>query len=220
MDRPVASAGGGRGGRTLGDRAALPLVAAVFVLSGFAALVYQVAWQRALAAIYGVDMESVTVVVTAFMLGLGLGSLAGGWLADLRRIDHLWTFAGIEGAVCVYGIGSLALFRFVGQSGDGGVGAVFLATFATVLVPTLLMGATLPLLVGHAVRRSGNVGRSLAVLYAANTFGGAVAAVVAAVVLLRFLGLQGSVVAAAGVNAAVALLGLALRAALPPAAVR
>ena len=56
-------------------------VAAIFVLSGFAALVYQVAWQRALFTIYGVDVESATVVVTAFMLGLGLGSLAGGeWL--------------------------------------------------------------------------------------------------------------------------------------------
>ena len=52
-------------------------VAAIFVLSGFAALVYQVAWQRALFTIYGVDVESATVVVTAFMLGLGLGSLAG-----------------------------------------------------------------------------------------------------------------------------------------------
>ena len=146
--------------------------------------------------------------------------LAGGWLADLRRIDHLRTFAAIEGAVCVYGIGSLALFRYVGQLGDGGAGAVFLATFATVLVPTLLMGATLPLLVGHGVRRSGNVGRSLAVLYAANTLGGAVASVVAAVVLLRFLGLQASVVVAAAVNAAVALLGLGMRAAFPPNAVR
>ena len=215
----VASEGSGRCGRQLRDRAALPLVAVIFVLSGFAALVYQVAWQRALAAIYGVNMESVTVVVTAFMLGLGLGSLAGGWLADLRRIDHLWAFAGIEAAVCVYGVGSLALFRFVGQLSDGGLGVVFLSTFATVLVPTLLMGATLPLLVGHAVQRWGNVGRSLAVLYAANTFGGAVAAVVAAVLLLRFLGLQGSVVAAAAVNAAVALLGLALRAVFPPGAV-
>lgn len=102
----VASAGSGPGGRTFGDRAALPLVAAVFVLSGFAALVYQVAWQRALAAIYGVDMESVTVVVTAFMLGLGLGSLAGAGLADLRRIGHLCTFAGIQGAARVRGIGS------------------------------------------------------------------------------------------------------------------
>ena len=53
----------------------------VFFLSGFAALLYQIVWQRALFAIYGINIESVTMVVTAFMLGLGLGSLAGGALS-------------------------------------------------------------------------------------------------------------------------------------------
>ena len=57
------------------------MIAAIFVLSGFAALIYQVAWQRALFSVYGLNVESVTVVVTAFMLGLGVGSLAGGWAA-------------------------------------------------------------------------------------------------------------------------------------------
>ena len=52
------------------------LVAAIFVLSGFAALIYQVTWQRALFGIYGLNIASVTVAVTAFMLGIG--SLAGG----------------------------------------------------------------------------------------------------------------------------------------------
>src|ERR1700704_2786353 len=50
----------------------------LFFVSGFPALIYQIVWQRALFAIYGVNIESVTVVVSAFMLGLGLGSLAGG----------------------------------------------------------------------------------------------------------------------------------------------
>lgn len=50
----------------------------LFFVSGAAALLYQVVWQRTLFAIYGINVESVTMVVTAFMLGLGLGSLAGG----------------------------------------------------------------------------------------------------------------------------------------------
>ena len=196
-------------------RAAGPLVAAIFVLSGFAALVYQVAWQRALLTIYGVNAESVTVVVTAFMLGLGLGSLLGGWLADVPRVDHLRVFAAIEAVVCAYGIGSLELLARVGQlTGPLGPGAVFLATFVLVLIPTALMGATLPLLVGHAVRRSGNVGHSLAVLYFANTLGGALAAIVTAIILLRHFGLQASVLAAAGINAAVVVLVLVARQAL------
>lgn len=195
---------------TRGDGRAL--TAGAFVLSGFAALVYQVAWQRALLTIYGVNMESVTVVVTGFMVGLGIGSLAGGWLADRPGLDHLRVFAVIEGVIAAYGIGSLALFALVG--GLTGVAAppvVFLATFALVLLPTGLMGATLPLLVAHGVRRSSNVGRTLAALYFANTLGGAVAAVVTAVVLLRLFGLQASVLVAASVNVAVALLVLAIR---------
>jgi hypothetical protein len=57
--------------------------------SGFPALLYQIVWQRALFTIYGVNIESVTVIVTIFMLGLGLGSLAGGWLSK-RQMIPLW----------------------------------------------------------------------------------------------------------------------------------
>src|SRR5713226_6299298 len=56
-------------------------LALLFFCSGMPALVYQIVWQRALFAIYGVNAQSVAVVVTAFMLGLGLGSLVGGRLS-------------------------------------------------------------------------------------------------------------------------------------------
>src|SRR5580693_10096639 len=55
------------------------LLSALFLCSGMPALIYQVVWQRVLFSIYGVNAESVAVVVSAFMLGLGLGSLLGGW---------------------------------------------------------------------------------------------------------------------------------------------
>ena len=69
---------------------------ALFAGSGFAALVYQVVWQRSLFAIYGINVEAVTVVVTAFMLGLGIGSLAGGWLSRDPERPPLRTFAAIN----------------------------------------------------------------------------------------------------------------------------
>lgn len=53
----------------------------LFFISGFPALICQIVWQRAMFALYGVNIESVTVIVSVFMLGLGLGSLAGGWLS-------------------------------------------------------------------------------------------------------------------------------------------
>src|SRR5271167_2220960 len=57
------------------------LLSALFFCSGMPALIYQIVWQRALFSIYGVNAESVAVIVSAFMLGLGLGSLAGGWFS-------------------------------------------------------------------------------------------------------------------------------------------
>ncbi len=55
-----------------------------FLASGFAALIYQVVWQRVLFAVFGINIEAVTVVVTAFLLGLGFGSLLGGHLSRNR----------------------------------------------------------------------------------------------------------------------------------------
>ena len=188
------------------------LVAAIFVLSGFAALIYQVAWQRALFGIYGLNIESVTMVVTAFMLGLGLGSLAGGWVAARLRFDKLAVFAAAEAGICVYGACSLALFAWVGElTGPMGPAPLLLASFGLLLLPTVLMGATLPLLVGHGVDRLGNVGIALSNLYFANTLGGAVAAIVAAVALMRWVGLEGTVWTAAAVNAGVCFLAMLLR---------
>src|SRR5947209_13701883 len=69
------------GSRTKGARGQSALVAALFFCSGFPALIYQIVWQRALFAIYGVNVQSVAVVVSAFMLGLGIGRLVGGRLS-------------------------------------------------------------------------------------------------------------------------------------------
>src|SRR6266403_5758202 len=84
----------------------------LFFCSGFPALIYQIVWQRTLFAIYGVNIESVTVVVSAFMLGLGLGSLAGGYLSR-RRAPLLVIFALMELSVAAFGLLSLRLFNWV-----------------------------------------------------------------------------------------------------------
>ena len=142
----------------------------LFFFSGFPALIYQLTWQRALFRTFGVNIESVTIVVTAFMLGLGLGSLAGGWLSKRRTIPLLPLLAAIELMTGCYGLVSLDIFDRVGDLTIGlPLAATAAASLALVLVPTLLMGATLPLLVGHLVRRSGHVGSAVGLLYYVNT---------------------------------------------------
>jgi predicted membrane-bound spermidine synthase len=170
----------------------------IFVLSGFAALLYQVVWQRALFAIYGINVESVTVIVTAFMLGLGLGSLAGGAVSRDPKRPVLLLFSLVELGIGLYGFASLALFRWMGSFTLGiPTGATFFMAFGLVLLPTMLMGGTLPLLVAHSVRRSGSVGRSVSVLYFVNTLGSALASAAAVFLLLGNLG-QSRTVALAG----------------------
>jgi MFS family permease len=123
----------------------------LFFFSGFPALIYQLTWQRALFRIFGVNIESVTIVVTAFMLGLGLGSLAGGWLSKRRGIPLLPLLGGIELMTGAFGLLSLQIFDRVSAFTIGlPLPTTAAVSLALVIVPTLLMGATLPVLVGHS----------------------------------------------------------------------
>jgi len=183
----------------------------IFFLSGIPALIYQIVWQRALFAIYGVNMESVTVVVTAFMLGLGQGSLFGGWVSKHSRVAVLGVYGVAELAIALFGVFSLRLFDWVGSySLFASVLETGFLTFALVLLPTMMMGATLPLLVTSLVRRSPNVGRSTGILYCFNTLGSAVACLVLALYLMKTFGKAGSLTLAATLNLLVGLGALAL----------
>lgn len=178
----------------------------LFFFSGFPALIYQIVWERALFALYGVNVESVTVVVTGFLLGLGLGSLAGGLVSRLPRAPLLALFGGAELTTAVYGIFSLRLFHEVGFYTAGT--SLFWTTilsFALLLLPTMLMGSTLPMLVTHSVRSSRSVGGSLGLLYFVNTLGSATACFIASVVMMGTLGQSGSLAVAASINATVGL---------------
>ncbi|MBZ5681650.1 MAG: fused MFS/spermidine synthase [Acidobacteriia bacterium] len=177
----------------------------LFFCSGFPALVYQIVWQRALFAIYGLNIQSVTIVVSGFMLGLGLGSLAGGSLSNSRRIEPVMLFAIAELLTGVFGVVSLKLFHRIAEFTVGkSLWETGLVGFLAIVLPTVLMGATLPLLVEHLVRSSQNVGFSVGSLYFANSLGSGFACFLAAAWLMRLLGQSGSVRLAALLNVLVA----------------
>jgi len=203
------------------------ILCVLFFFSGFPALIYQLTWQRALFLIFGVNIESVTIVVTAFMLGLGVGSLGGGWLSKRQGIALLPLLAAIEFLTGVFGLFSLSIFDKVGAFTIGlSLPATAAAALALVTVPTLLMGATLPLLVGHLARRSGNLGSAVGLLYYVNTLGAGAACLVCALLLFPFLGMSGSIYIAVAINVMVAVNALAAQwfgntpTALPPDKVR
>ena len=189
------------GGRTKANRGQSALVAALFFCSGFPALIYQIVWQRSLFAIYGVNVQSVAVVVSAFMLGLGSGSLLGGRLSEKFPDRGILIFGICELLVAGFGLISLRLFHWAaGFTAGSSLGYTILFSFLLLVVPTMLMGATLPLLVEQLVRTSRNVGYSVATLYFVNTLGSAVACFVCAQMLLRNFGQSGSVTLAVCVN--------------------
>jgi len=200
-----------------GQSSSMWLLGTLFFVSGVPALLYQIVWQRALFAIYGINIESVTAVVSAFMLGLGLGSLAGGALSKRRGFPLLLAFGVMEACIGLFGFVSLSIFRGIG---DATLGASTFQTgalaFAMVVLPTMLMGATLPILTTYLVRGSRNVGSSLGILYFVNTLGAAAACFLAAVIIMRTLGMQGTVNLAAALNVLIGLAGVAAHFSLAP----
>jgi predicted membrane-bound spermidine synthase len=190
LEAPSEGARRGHGGLVL-----------LFFVSGIAALIYQVCWQRLLFEAFGVDMESVTIIVSTFMLGLGVGALVGGQLSDRFPQHALAMFALFELAIAVFGICSPSLIRAVGALAVSAPLPVIAAVnFLLLLIPTTLMGATLPILVTHVVRRYRNIGVSIGLLYFANTLGAALGAAATGMLVLFYLGLSATIYLAAALN--------------------
>lgn len=144
----------------------------LFMISGAAALIYQVCWQRLLFESVGVDIESVTIIVSTFMLGLGLGALVGGELADRFPDWTLTMFGIIELATAAFGALSSYLIHAVSLAViHASTVETIAANFGLLLCPTLMMGATLPILVKRVMQLYQNVGASVGALYFANTMG-------------------------------------------------
>lgn len=191
------------------------LALAVF-LSGGAALVYQVAWQRILLLHAGVGVYSVALITAAFLGGLGLGSqLAGRWSARLEPEEALRAFAILELAVAGFAAASPWLYydllyeRGLWLPARGwGAGLVH---FGVLAVPTTLMGMSLPFLVRSAVRSASSAPRSVGRLYGVNVLGAACGALLTPWVLIRLLGLRGAIDVGVAANAAAGLLALASR---------
>jgi spermidine synthase len=187
------------------------VLAGLFFASGFAAILYQLVWQRMLYALVGIHVEAVTLIVALFIGGLGAGSLLGGLASRAQPGNLIGIFASVELAIGLYGAASPFLLHLVGKVAPhwGGVGLAF-SVAAVVLPPTMAMGATLPLLVTRAVRHTESVGVAVGTLYSVNTLGSSIAAFAAGLLFMRLFGLSGVLAIAIACNltvAAVALVG-------------
>lgn len=197
------------------DTPRVVLAGVLFLLSGATALVYQVAWQRLLALHSGVGLYSVTMIVAAFMAGLGLGSLLGGRLsAGLGPGRALAGFAVLELLIGAFGAASTRIYYdwlypwAVHLESTSWIAA--LAHMAALLPPTLLMGMSLPFLVRAVVTDVEGAGRRIGWLYGVNLLGAAGGALAAPWWFLPAVGIGGAVLWAAGVNVLVGVGALTL----------
>ncbi len=184
-----------------------PSIAAAFFLSGAAGLIYQIAWQRLLFANFGVDIESITVVVSAFMLGLGCGGWLGGRVADRHFGKSLLLFCLFEVFIGIYGIGSPYFIELIGHAGAGNnLVIVAVLNFFSILPATILMGGTLPMLTAWLAKNPSGVGNAIGILYFCNTLGAAIGCFATAFVLFIFFDLYQVIWMAAASNFIVAIL--------------
>jgi spermidine synthase len=177
----------------------------LFVLSGAAALLYQIVWQRLLVLFSGSDIYSSTLVIASFMTGLGIGHAAGGHVADRRspRNCLLW-FAVAEAGIALFGLFSSFLYYDVlyQRLGPAGLRPALIAPilFVSLLWPTFFMGVSLPLLARAMTENLGLAAKRIGELYGLNTLGAAAGALVATWMLLPRFGLEGTLWIGAAVN--------------------
>ncbi len=212
--------------RPMSERA---LVLAAFALSGACGLVYEVVWTRELSLTFGITVFATATVLAAYMGGLGLGSwLVGRWIDRSPR--PLQVYALLEIAIGAYALAVTPLLHALEPlwaalaNATEGHFVLFNATrallaLAVLLVPTTLMGGTVPAVARHLVTRTESVGFGVGVLYALNTLGAVVGCLAAGFVTIAALGMTGSVRLAAALNVAIGVVMLVVaRRATPHAA--
>ncbi len=182
----------------------------LFFISGAAGLVYEIVWVRELTLLLGVSIYAVSAVLVAFMGGLGFGAVYFGKKLD-RGLAPIRLYAALEVAIAVYAL----LFPFILQGlekayvllhpGDGGNPLYvtvlrFVLAISALLIPTGLMGGTLPALSRYLAQSGRGIGKSVGGLYAVNTLGAVIGCVLAGFWLIEHIGLSGSLRVGAVMN--------------------
>lgn len=177
------------------------LIPIAFAVSGFAALTYEVVWQRLLEFLLQGTLLSFAVILSIYLCGLGLGSVVTRRLGGSGQ-RLLAQFAWFEAAVATLGLAALPLVAIVAE--EGGRPWAIAAFLGLIFVITLLFGAIFPLVGQLYVARTSRLGKASGDLYAANTVGAVLGSLGASFVLIPLVGTKATYLIACGLNLAVA----------------
>ena len=198
-----------------------PIVWLIFILSGASGLIYEVIWMRQLTLIFGSTVFATSTVLTAFMAGLALGSFYFGRKIDESTQSPLRIYAlleaGIGGFCLVWPLilaALSALYVLIHRNITSEFYTLslirFVLTFGVLLIPSTLMGGTLPVLTRFFVKRLEQLGTNIGILYALNTFGAVIGTVAAGFFLIEALGIRWTLGVGIAINFAVAAIAIVL----------
>lgn len=186
-----------------------------FFLSGFAALVYEVVWTQLLTLAFGSSAYSFSLMLAALFAGLGLGSYAAGKYIDTKK-DSARIFSYLEIGIGLASLLTLFFFKYIEtplytlyrMSGSFYLfmASIFFLSFLFMLVPTTLMGATLPVISKIVAGKKDSVGRDIGTVFSFNTFGAIFGSFAAGFILIPALGPSKTTVIAAFLNICAAIL--------------
>ncbi len=202
------------------QKSSLLLLTGLFFISGFTALLYQVVWQRMLGLFSGSDVHSVSIVVASYLLGLGLGSWMGGWLSDRvssRKAVQIYGLCNL--GIALFAVSSRflfydLLFRQLGPWIESPAWTLAIV-FLSLLIPTVLMGLSLPLLSKAVSRHAAKAAPRIGLLYGVNTLGSGLGTLIGGWYIIGTLGYERTVYLGAALNALIGLIALSLAATFP-----
>ena len=188
-----------------------PFVWLIFILSGASGLIYEVIWMRQLTLIFGSTVFATTTVLTAFMAGLALGSFYFGRKIDASEQSPLRIYALLEAGIAVFclvwplilaALGALYVLIHRNITSEFYTLSLirFVLTFGVLLIPSTLMGGTLPVLTRFFVQRLEQLGVNVGILYALNTFGAVIGCVATGFFLLERMGIQQALFVGIAIN--------------------
>lgn len=193
----------------------------LFFLSGAAALTYQVVWVRSLTLVFGGSHLAVTAVLSIFMAGLAIGGYTIGRRADRiarpLRLYGLLELGIAAGALVFEGLMKIYPSIYVAVAGGRDDATLYLTvvrmafSVVALIVPTILMGGTLPVISRVVCRRPENLRNHLSFLYGFNTLGSVLGALLAGFFLLRLYSVSATLHLAVATNVLIGLVSLALR---------
>lgn len=198
------------------------LLLACLFLSGTSGLIYEVVWTRQLLLLFGTTTFAISTVITAFMAGLGLGAFLFGRIVD-RWQRPLLLYGLLELLIGLYALfipdlfdGLIPLYRSIWQQFAPTFYLFsllrFLLASVVLLIPTTLMGGTLPALSRFYVRKQETIGLNVGLLYGFNTLGAVLGAAAAGFFLLPEIGMTRTTWTAVSLNLAVGLFALVMAA--------